>query len=133
MRTTKTLNSIVFIAALAALALLVTSPISAKPGWSHPVLGDLTLSSEQQEQISNLRSAFRDQFKSLDWSVEEGGHAPETLQQARELRMALREEIRDVLTDEQREAMDSARRGCPHHGKAAPSRVDPSPTRTLFL
>jgi len=133
MRSTTTFNAVLLVAALVALAVLTASPISAKPGWSHPVLGNLDLSREQQAQIQNLRSAFRDQFKSLDWSVQDGGHAPETLQQARELRIALRAEIREVLTDEQRQAMDSARRGCPHHGKAAPARADQPQSGTLYL
>lgn len=130
---TSALNIVLLAAALMALGLLIASPISAKPGWSHPVLGALDLSQEQQQQIGNLRSAFREQFKGLDWSVENGAHAPETLQQARELRMALRAEIREVLTDEQRQAMDAARRGsCPHSGQVAPVRTQQQ-TTTLFL
>lgn len=131
MRKLSVLNILVLTAALMAFGLLV-SPLAAKPG-SHPVLGQLDLTQEQQQQIQNLRSAFRNQFDTLDWSVENGGHAPETLQQARELRMALRAEIREVLTDEQRQAMDASRRGsCPHSGKATPVRVQQQ-TTTLYL
>lgn len=124
-------NLIVIVSALAAIVLLA-GPLAAKPG-SHPVLGQLDLSQEQQQEIQNLRSAFRDQVDSLDWSVTNGGHAPETMQQWRELRMALRAEIREVLTDEQRQAMDAVRRGsCPYSGKVAPARTQQQ-TTTLFL
>lgn len=132
MRKTSTLNATLLVAALVTLAFLVASPISAKPGWSHPLLSELNLSSEQQKQIHNLRSAYRAQFKDLDWSVQDGGHFPETLQQARELRIALREEIREVLTEEQIELMDSARQGCPYSGKRGPAPARPQ-TTTLFL
>ncbi len=132
MRNRQALNTTLLLAALAALAFLVASPISAKPGWSHPVLGQLELSSEQQNEIQNLRSAFRDQFRGLDWSYDEGGHSSETLQQARELRIALREEIREVLTEQQRELMDSARKGCPYSGKRAPASASPQ-SATLYL
>ena len=124
-------NLIVIVSALAAIALLA-GPLAAKPS-SHPVLGQLDLSQEQQQEIQNLRSAFRDQVDALDWSVTNGGHAPETMQQWRELRIALRAEIRDVLTDEQREVMDAVRRGsCPYSGKMAPVRTQQQ-TITLFL
>jgi len=131
---TSALNIVLLTAALMALGLLIASPISAKPGWSHPVLGALDLSQEQQQQIGNLRGAFREQFGALDWSLENGAHAPETLQQARELRMALRAEIREVLTDEQRQAMDAARRGtCPHSGGQVAPVHNQQQTTTLFL
>lgn len=132
MRKHHALNATALAAVLVVGSLLFVSPILAKPGWSHPTPGDLALSAEQREQINNLRSAFSHKLKSLDWSVEEGGHAPETLQRARELRMALRAEVRDILTAEQLKRMDSARRSCPHGGKPdmLPVRQE---TATLYL
>ena len=125
-------NLIVMVSALATVFLLA-GPLAAKPN-SHPVLGQLELNPDQQRQIENLQSAFREQIGELDWSVSDGGHAPETLQQWRELRIALRAEIREVLTDEQRQAMDAVRRGsCPYSGKAAPVRVQQPTTTTLLL
>ena len=133
MRKTQALNAVLLSAALLALGLMFAAPIAAKPGWSHPAMGELELTREQQQQMRNLRSAFQDQLKSLDWSVQQGGHAADTLQQARELRLALRAEMRAVLTDEQRLAMDAARRGtCPHSGEGAPVRVQQQ-TTTLYL
>ena len=131
MRKLFTANVIVIASTLAAIVLLA-GPLAAKPS-SHPVLGQLGLTQEQQQQIQNLQSAFRDQLGSLDWSVTNGDHAPETMQQWRELRIALRAEIREVLTDEQRQAMDAvSRKACPHSGKVAPARVQQQ-TTTLFL
>jgi hypothetical protein len=132
MRKHTALNATVLTAALVVLALLFTSPILAKPGWSHPAHGDLALSSEQRNEIRNLRGAFHDKLKALDWTVDEGGHAPETLQQARELRLALRAEIRDVLTSEQLERMGSANRSCPHGGKGDAQQVRQQGT-TLYM
>lgn len=132
MRKHHALNATALAAVLVVLALLFASPILAKPGWSHPAPGDLALSAQQREQISNLRSAFGHKLKALDWSVGDGGHAPETLQQARELRLALRAEIRDILTAEQLARMDSAHRSCPHGGKPDMQPVRHQ-TTTLYL
>jgi Spy/CpxP family protein refolding chaperone len=96
--------------------LAFSAPIAAKPGWQHPAQGELALTSEQREQIANLRAAFHDRVKNLDWSLQDGEHASDTLQEARELRIALRQEIRDVLTDAQREHLRSTRSSCPYGG-----------------
>ncbi len=109
---------------LVLLGLLLAGPIAAKPGWSHPVLGAVKLSPEQQQQMGHLRDAFRAQFEALDWGVENGAHAPETLEKARELQLALRAEMRALLSDEQRAAMDAAQRGsCPYSGQTTPVRA----------
>ena len=97
--------------------LAFSAPLSAKPGWQHPAQGELALSTEQREQIANLRAAFRDRVNNLDWSVTDGQHAPGTLQQARELRLALRAEIRDVLTEAQLNHLRSSAGSCPHSGQ----------------
>lgn len=104
--------------ALAVGILAFSAPLSAKPGWQYPAQGELALSPEQREQIANLRAAFRDRVKRLDWSVTDGQHAPATMQKARELRIALREEIREVLTNEQLNHLRSGAGSCPHGGQA---------------
>ncbi|MGY6553291.1 MAG: hypothetical protein ACXIUM_02095 [Wenzhouxiangella sp.] len=125
-------NVIVIVSALATIFLLA-GPLAAKPN-AHPVLGQLELSQDQQQQIANLQSAFRAQVGDLDWSLVDGVHPPETVQQWRELRIALRAEIREVLTEEQRQIADAMRAGvCPHSGKATPARVQQPSTTTLFL
>lgn len=131
MRKSTSLKITAVLVAVAALVLLA-GPLAAKPG-SHPVLGQLELSQQQQQQIQNLRSAYREKLNTLDWSVNDGAHAPETLQQWRELRIALRAEIREVLTEDQRQALDaSSRKSCPYSGQATPVRVQQR-TNTLFL
>ena len=128
MKLTHWLAIVLFGTALGLGALALSAPISAKPGWQHSAQSELALTDEQRAQIANLRAAFRDQVKSLDWSVEDGEHAPTTLQQARELRMALREEIRDVLTDAQLDHMRSQRSACPHGSAIAKPK-----STTLYL
>ncbi|MFW5815433.1 MAG: hypothetical protein ACOCVP_01130 [Wenzhouxiangella sp.] len=132
MKQAHVLNALAIAACLAALALVFSSPIAAKPGWSDPARGDLALSGEQRDQIANLRGAFHDRIKDLDWSIHDGEHDPKTLQQARELRLALRAEIRDVLTAKQLEHMDSARKRCPHGGAPEKQPVRQQ-TNTLYL
>ena len=114
----KVLNLFTGLAAVSLFVLTVSpTPVTAKPGWSmenHPVLG---LTEEQRDYINNLRAAYRERIGELDWSVTDNGHPPETLQEARELRAALRAEIRDVLTDEQHEAMKRNQFSCPHSGQ----------------
>ena len=129
-------SAIVFAGLLAALIGfgLSAAPVTAKPGWSmenHPVLG---LSEEQRDYIADLRAAYRDRIRDLDWSVTDDGHSSDTLREARALRSALRAEIQEVLTDEQREAMQRSRSTCPHSGKGAPTpvRVEQS-SGTLYL
>ncbi|MEE4297093.1 MAG: hypothetical protein V2J20_10830 [Wenzhouxiangella sp.] len=116
----KSINMLVVLflgSALGIGILALSAPLSAKPGWQHPAQGELALSAEQRDQIANLRAAFRDRLKNLDWAVTDGEHAPGTLQQARELRLALREEIRDLLTEAQLNHLHSSARACPHGGQ----------------
>jgi len=117
---------------LSVLVMAFSSSSQARPGWSQPAHGDLSLTTEQRNQIANLRGAFHDQIKALDWSVQDGGHDPATLQQTRELRLALRAEIRELLTAEQLEHMDSAHRRCPGGDKPGVRPVRQQ-TTTLYL
>ena len=128
MKLSKLLFTLLIGVALGIGILVFSAPISAKPGWQHPAQGELALTAEQREQISNLRAAFHERIKGLDWSVTDGQHAPDTLREARELRLALRAEIKDVLSDEQLAHLRSMRKSCPHGGEAAQPQ-----TTTLYL
>jgi len=110
--------------------LSLSAPSLAGAGWQGSANTDLALSGEQREQIANLRAAFHDRIKSLNWAVRDGNHDRETLREARELRMALRAEIRNVMTKEQLEHMKSARKTCPHGGQPQPVQAN---SATLYL
>jgi hypothetical protein len=114
--------------ALGLGVLALSAPIAAKPGWSQPDSSELRLTGEQREQIANLRAAFHARLKSLDWSIKDGQHGADTLREARELRMALREEIQDVLTEDQRNHLHSQTKRCPRGGMPVERQ-----TTTLYL
>lgn len=125
-----------FAASLGGLALTTSGPTSAMPGWSHPGDSSVSIQPEQREQINALHSAYRAALAKLDWSIVENGgengHAPETMQQARELRMALRAEIFDVLHRDGQVADSAPEGACPYSGQPKPVRLEGS-TRTLYL
>lgn len=133
MRKGSFLNAALVLASLGAIALVSPGPISAMPGWSHPghASPSIAIPEEQREHIRNLHSAYRAALSDLDWSVGEKGHAPETMQKARELRMALRAEIFDVLHRDS-EATGSAKGGCPYSGGKTPVRFKVD-ANTLYL
>ena len=120
--------------ALGTGVLIFSSPTEAEANWQHSDRGTLALTGEQREQIADLSDVFHDRIKSLDWSVQDGNHDPDTLRAARELRLALRAEIREVMTQEQLEHIHSARKTCPRGGQAHPG---PQPVQadsaTLYL
>lgn len=111
------LTSLLFVllvgTALGLGALALAAPIAAGPSSQHSAQNQLALTDQQRSQIANLRAAFRDRVKNLDWRVTDEGHAPKTLQQTRELRIALREEIKEVLTEAQLNHMRAQRSACP--------------------
>ena len=81
--------------------------------------------------IRALHGAYRAAVGELDWSVGENGHAPETVEQARDLRMALEAEIREVLERGTMKALRAASVSVPtveRHG-----RVSESKGLTLYL
>jgi hypothetical protein len=127
MKAANILTVILLGSALGTGTLIFSSPTEAEAGWQHSERGTLALTSEQRQQIANLSDAFHDRIKGLDWSVQDGSHDPNTLRTARELRLALRAEIRDVMTQEQLEHIHSARKTCPHGGQANPG---PQPVKT---
>ncbi len=130
MKISNVLTVLLLGSALGFGVLSLTAPTQAGVAWQAPADADLALSAKQREQIANLRAAFHDRVKSLDWGVRDGSHDRETLREARELRLALRAEIRSVMTDEQLEHMKSARKTCPHGGRAQPVQTD---NATLYL
>ncbi|HMB37547.1 MAG TPA: hypothetical protein VKO85_00575 [Wenzhouxiangellaceae bacterium] len=132
----KVLGTALFLAALSGLALVAAGPTSAMPGWldsgqaslsSHPSINE-----KQRDQIKALHSAYRAALSKLDWSTGENGHSPDTMQQAKELRMALRAEISDVLRRGSEVAGSSSESGCPYSGQRKPVKFgDNVPTLVL--
>lgn len=120
----KVLGSALLLAALGGLALVVAGPTSAMPGWSHSDQAVMTahpsINDKQRDQIKALHHAYRAALSQLDWSAGENGHSPDTMQQAKELRMALRAEISDVLQRGKEVAGSSSERGCPYSGQRKP-------------
>lgn len=117
------------LAAATALALVTAGPSSAMPGWSSEGHGGMSISQQQREQIRNLHSAYRAALSNLDWSVTENGHSSETMSKARELKIALHEEIMDVLNRGGEVAGEGT---CPYSGKQRPVRLE-SDADTLYL
>jgi len=116
------------VTALAILALITTlamsaGPISAMPGWSKEANPAISITAQQRDQIQNLHSAYRAAISNLDWSVDENGHPTETMKQARDLRMALRAEIFDVIHRDSEGAQPASGSTCPYSGEAQPVRV----------
>ncbi len=128
MRKARVVTVLMAVALLSALA-FAAAPIAAMPGWSKDTSGVVPITEQQRDQIQNLHRAYRAAIANLDWSVSENGHASETMQQARELRIALRAEILDVI---HRDGQAAQSAGCPYGGKAQPVRVDRD-TDTLYL
>jgi hypothetical protein len=79
------------------------------------------MSEQRRDQIQQLHSAYKAALAELDWSVDDGGHSADTIQQARELRIALHAEISDVMrrtSGSERAEPDT----CPFSGKSMPTR-----------
>jgi Spy/CpxP family protein refolding chaperone len=87
-------------AGLIALSLPALAQPQYGKGGAERLAERLELTSEQREQIEVLFEAHRDQMR-------------EQRQQNREARLALREEISAILTEEQAEKFESMRK---HHG-----------------
>lgn len=135
----KYLGTLVLLAALGGLAFVAAGPTAAMPGWSHPDRPDASgnppvasINDEQREEIRQLHGAYRAALAELDWSVGQNGHASETMQQARELQMALRAEIFDVLHRDSEATSSTDEGGCPYSGRAIPVKLD-SDAPTLYL
>lgn len=122
MRKTRIVTALAVLALIIALG-LSAAPISAMPGWSKEGKPALSITEQQRDQIRNLHSAYRAAIGTLDWSVDENGHPVETMQEARELRMALRAEIFDVIHREREGVQPAAGKTCPYSSEAKPVRV----------
>lgn len=82
---------------IGGVTLVTSNPGAAMPGWTQPGLSTSSITAEQRDMIRALHGAYRAAVSELDWSVDDNGHAPETVEQARELRMALQAGIQEVL------------------------------------
>jgi Spy/CpxP family protein refolding chaperone len=127
----KLMGAVLVLAAAGGLTLVTAGPTSAMPGWGDGHAG-MSITQEQREQIRNLHSAYRAALSNLDWSVDENGHSSETMQQARELRIALRAEIMDVLNRGKQPAASTPEGTCPYSGETQPVRLE-SNANTLYL
>jgi|GEM_PF-2103990 len=118
--------STLLLASLGGLTLVAAGPTAAMPGWSNFDQASSSVSpsvkEEQRDQIEALHSAYRAALSQLDWSIGENGHAPDTMRQAQELRMALRAEIFDVLHRDSDAVGSSPEKGCPYSGEVTPVR-----------
>lgn len=117
-------------AVLVGLAVTIGPIMAVADGADNPP-STAAISSDQREQIRNLHEAYRAALAKLDWSAGPEGHAPDTLRQARELRVALRAEIFDVI-HRGAEHAPAAGEQCPYSGKAVPVRVKAA-AGTLYL
>lgn len=72
-----------------------------------PLIDQLGLSAEQEEQIRDIRSSYRTRMRDLRSG--RGRPSPETRDEMRALRDEMRTEIHSVLTDEQRTELESLR------------------------
>lgn len=132
MNKAKYFGALVLVFGFCGVTLMAAGPISAMPGWSKSGHPSITINSEQRDQIARLHSAYRAALADLDWRLGENGHPPETIRQARDLRMALRAEISDVLRGG-RETAGSGQSGvCPYSGKTVPVGFDDN-APTLYL
>lgn len=123
---------VLFAISFGALALATAGQTSAMPGWSNSGKPGISINETQRDQIKALHGAYRAALAELDWSVGENGHATETVRQARELRMALRAEISDVLGRSNENAGSNEQGACPYSGRKTPVRFDDS-APTLYL
>lgn len=123
---------VLFAVLLGGFALVTSGPIAAMPGWSNSGQPVTSINEIQRDQIKALHGAYRAALAELDWSIGENGHAPETMRQARDLRMALRAEISDVLRRGSETGGSNEKSVCPYSGKKMPVRFDDN-APTLYL
>lgn len=128
----KFFGALVLVFVFGSVMLMAAGPISAMPGWSKSGHPSITINPKQRDQIARLHGAYRAALAELDWRLGKNGHAPETMRQARDLRMALRAEISEVLRGG-RDTAGSGQQGvCPYSGRTAPIRFDDD-APTLYL
>lgn len=110
----KLFGAAALVLAASGVLIAVSEPSSAMPGWSSKGSANSSITSAQHEQMVLLKEAYRAALAELDWSADDGGHSSETMQQARELHMALRAEMASIM-----------RRGQPSEGRETPSGACP--------
>lgn len=132
MLNSRTLSVALFVAAIVGIMIAASGPTSAMPGWSKPGASKILITTEQRDHIRNLHAAYKAAVANLDWSVDETGHAPETMRQARDLRLALRAEIIDVIHHSTAVSESSSEPACPYSGKTTPVRLE-NDGQTLYF
>ena len=74
-----------------------------RPNMSAMMLKDITLSSAQQAKVDSISAKYRDQMTALR---NEGGDRETMMQKRRDLMEKQRDEIKAVLTDDQKKVFD---------------------------
>lgn len=74
-----------------------------RPNMGAMLLKDITLSSAQQAKVDSITAKYRDQMTALR---NEGGDRETMMQKRRDLMEKQRDEIRAVLTDDQKKTFD---------------------------
>ena len=128
----KLLGVLLLLALIGGLTVVTSSSSSATPGLTQPGHAAPSINAQQRDLIRALHGAYRAAVAELDWSVGENGHAPETVEQARDLRMALEAEIREVLERGNDEGTSSGERIRPYSGQTRPIKFE-SKGPTLYL
>lgn len=128
----KLLGVLLLLALIGGLTLVTSSSSSATPGLTSPGHAAPSINAQQRDLIRALHGAYRAAVAELDWSVGENGHAPETVEQARDLRMALEAEIREVLERGNDKGTSSGARVRPYSGQTRPGSSE-SKSLTLYL
>jgi len=127
---------LLLLASLGGVTLVTSSPSSAMPGWTHPGRAAPAINAEQRDMIQALHVLYRAAVAELDWSVDENGHAPESVEQARNLRLALQAEIKDVLARGDDAGKPTGKANgegvCPFSGQTQPVNLE-SKGPTLYL
>ena len=132
MSNAKLFGILLLLALIGGVMLVTSSPSSAMPGWTDPGQTRPSVTAQQQDMIRALHDAYRAAVAELDWSVGENGHAPETVEQARELRMALQAEIKGVLERGRENQPSAGNSVCPYSGQTRPVKFE-SKGPTLYL
>ena len=132
MSNAKLFGIFLLLALVGGVMLVTSSSSSATPGLTQPGHAAPSINAQQRDMIRALHGAYRAAVAELDWSVDENGHSPATVEQARDLRMALEAEIREVLERGADEGTSSGERIRPYSGQTRPVKLE-SKDPTLYL
>ena len=105
--------------ALVAAALLIGSAATARAQEPQPqgrgggrgmqmqmMFKDITLTDAQKAQVDSVMAKYRPQMQALRQEMQGGGDRETLMQKNRELMTKQRDEIKAILTDEQKKAFD---------------------------